>query len=81
MSISDKPVVAAVGVTITDERIVVVLSDGREISVPLEHLDFLRRATPEARGNWQLEPRGFAIYWPDPREGLEVRHLLDPQPL
>ena len=81
MSTLDKPIVGAIGVTITDQRIVVELSDGREISVPLEHLDFLHRATPEARRNWQLEPRGFAIYWPDLAEGLEVRHLLDPQPL
>jgi len=81
MSISDKPVVAAVGVTITDQRIVVELSDGREISLPWEHIPFLREATPQARGNWQLEPRGFAIYWPELAEGLEVKHLLDPQPL
>jgi hypothetical protein len=81
MSTLDRPVASAVGVKIIAERLVVELSDGREVSIPLGHIPFLQQATPEARANWHLEPRGFAIYWPDLAEGLEVRHLLDPQPL
>jgi hypothetical protein len=81
MSILDKPQVAAVGVRLSAERLYVELSDGREIGVPLAHYAFLAQASPEALANWQLEPRGFAVYWPDLGDGLEVQHLLDPHPL
>jgi len=42
------------------------LSDDREISVPIDRvpwLDWLRKATPEQRANWSIEPGGFALYW------------------
>jgi hypothetical protein len=29
--------------------------------------------------HWSLEPRGFAIYWPDLDDGIEVAHLLSGQ--
>ena len=81
MSILDRPQVAAKSVRITDERIYVELSDGREIGVPLARFEFLRGATSQALANWQIEPRGFAVYWPDLNDGLEIQHLLDTQPL
>jgi hypothetical protein len=81
MSILDKPEVTAVGVRVTPERVYIELSDGREIGVPLARFEFLRRASVAALNNWQIEPRGFAVFWPELNDGLEVRHLLDPQPL
>ena len=65
-------------------RLCVVLSDGREISVPLDRIEWLAwlaNATPQQRSNWTLEPNGFALYWPDLDDGVEVRHLLTLQPL
>ncbi|MCI0576108.1 MAG: DUF2442 domain-containing protein [Chloroflexi bacterium] len=62
----------------------VTLSDGREISVPLDQvpwLGWLVRATPEQRANWSLEPRGFAIYWEELDDGIEVAHLLSTRPV
>lgn len=62
----------------------VSLSDGREISVPIdrvEWLSWLAKATPEQRCNWSIEPGGFAIYWDDLDDGIEVCHLLAMQPL
>ena len=62
----------------------VSLSDGRMISLPLDNttwLQWLAQATPEQRANWSLEPGGFAIYWEDLDDGLEVAHLLGMQPL
>jgi hypothetical protein len=59
------------------------LDDGREISVPLTEVPWLRwlaNATPEQRANWSLEPGGFAIYWPELDDGIEVCHLLNSQP-
>ena len=81
MTIIDKPEVAAISIRLTQDRVYIELSDGREIGVPMAHFAFLRQASPEALANWTLEPQGFAVYWPDLGDGLEVRHLLDPQPL
>jgi hypothetical protein len=62
----------------------VSLNDGREISVPvdrIEWLSWLARATPEQRTKWSIEPGGFAIYWEDLDDGIEICHLLGMQPL
>ncbi len=62
----------------------VSLDDGREIGLPLKRigwLDWLARATSEQRDRWSIEPRGFAIYWEDLDDGLEVDHLLALGPL
>ncbi|MBN2006608.1 MAG: DUF2442 domain-containing protein [Anaerolineae bacterium] len=56
----------------------IVLSDEREISLPLHKvswLSWLAQATPEQRAHWSLEPRGFAIYWEDLDDGIEICHL------
>ncbi len=81
MSILDSPQVAAVAVRVTADRIYIELSDRREIGVPLARFAFLQRATPEALAHWEIEPRGFAVFWPELGDGLEVRYLLDTQPL
>jgi hypothetical protein len=33
------------------------------------------------RQRWQVEPGGFAVYWPELDDGIEVEHLLSLQPL
>jgi hypothetical protein len=40
----------------------------------------LVNATDEQRARWSLEPGGFAIYWEDLDDGIEVSRLLDLQP-
>ena len=62
----------------------VTLTDGRDIGVPLDRvpwLSWLRRATPEQRARWSLEPDGFAVYWEELDDGVEVAHLLALHPL
>jgi hypothetical protein len=81
MSILVRPEVNAVSVRVTAERVYIELSDGREVGVPLARFEFLHNAPPESLANWQIEPRGFAVYWPDLNDGLEVRHLLATEPL
>ena len=71
----------AIGVRFTDDMVYIALSDGRKIGVPLTRYDFLARATGEQRRHWQFEPRGFAVYWPDLDDGLEVVHWLSPVPM
>ena len=59
-----------------DETLIVTLSDGREISVPLEWFPRLRDATPEQRRNWWLITRGIGIHWEDVDEDIAVATLL-----
>ncbi len=76
--------VGATGVHFTGDVIHVSLSDGREISLPLDRIAWLRwllAATPEQRMRWSLEPGGFAVYWEDLDDGFEVSHLLALEPL
>lgn len=76
--------VGAVDVRFVDDVLCVELSDRREISVPMEHVSWLRwlsKATLEQRANWSIEPRGFAIYWNDLDDGVEIGHLLGMQSL
>jgi hypothetical protein len=77
-------VVQATGVQFEGDRLTLLLSDGREVSVPLgkmEWLQWLAKATPEQRAHWSIEPGGFAVYWEDLDDGFEIAHLLAMQPL
>jgi Protein of unknown function (DUF2442) len=66
----------AVDVTVTDDRIVVVLADGRELAAPLTWFPRLLEARPEQRRNWRLIGRGHGIHWPDADEDTSVASLL-----
>ena len=58
----------------------VLLTDRREISLPMKDvswLAWLAKATSAQRANWSIEPGGFAIFWNDLDDGLEIGHLLD----
>lgn len=76
--------VGATAVRFIDNILFVALSDGREISLPMERmewLDWLVKATPQQRSQWSIESGGFAIHWDELDDGIEVRHLLEMQPL
>ena len=76
--------VGAASVRFVGEQLSVTLSDSREISLPMNRvpwLSWLVRATPEQRANWSIEPGGFAIYWNDLENGIEICHLLSMQPV
>ena len=66
----------AVDVTVTDDQILVVLADGRELAAPLAWSPRLADATPEQRKNWRLIGRGQGIHWPDVDEDISVASLL-----
>lgn len=75
----DDATVKAIGVSFTGDVFHVHLEDGRTISVPMRQipwLGWLANAAPQQRANWRIEPGGFAIYWPDLDDGVEVCHLL-----
>ncbi len=66
----------AVDVRVTDSRLSVVLTDSREISVPMSEFPELAAATPEQRANWQITALGTAIYWPDIDEEFGLASML-----
>lgn len=78
-----KPV-AATNVSFEKSILRVSLSDGRVVSLPIdqiEWLDWLAQATSEQREKWSLEPGGYAIYWEELDDGIEVSHILAMEPL
>ena len=76
--------VTATNVRFEKDVLYVLLSDGREVSLPIdrvEWLEWLANATIEQREKWSLEPGGYAIYWEELDDGIEVGHILAMEPL
>jgi len=76
--------VAATKVRFEKNIMYVSLSDGREVSLPIDRIEWLAwlaKATAEQREKWSLEPRGYAIYWEELDDGIEVGHILTMEPL
>jgi Protein of unknown function (DUF2442)/Domain of unknown function (DUF4160) len=67
---------SAVDVRVSDEQLLVVLADGRELAAPLTWFPRLAEATDEQRRNWRLIGRGHGIHWPDVDEDISVESLL-----
>lgn len=68
--------VLAVNVRFTADALIVSLSDGREVSAPLEWFPRLRDATLRQRKNWRLIAKGVGIHWEDVDEDIAVSTLL-----
>lgn len=76
--------VPVVDIQFEDDTLHVLLSDGRQVSLPLagvSWLDWLASATLEQRADWSIEPGGYAVYWNELDDGIEVAHLLGLQRL
>ena len=58
------------------ERMILTLTDDREISVQVEWYPRLAQATPEQRNNWRLIGDGEGLHWPDVDEDLPVVGIL-----
>lgn len=63
-------------VSVTDDKLIVDLADGRSISVPLVWYPRLIHASPVERQNWQLLGDGYAIEWTDIDEHIGIEGLL-----
>ena len=68
----------ATGLRFERGRLVVQLSDEREISVPLSHYPSLQKARPAQRNNWKKLGQGFR--WPSLDLDLSVRGLVSGLP-
>ena len=66
----------AQNVSVTDDELIVTLSDGRTISVPLAWYPRLWHGTPAERNNWRLIGKGDGIHWEDLDEDISVEGLL-----
>jgi Protein of unknown function (DUF2442) len=66
----------AVDVMVTDERLTVVLADGRELSAPLAWFPRVLEAADAQRRNWRFIGRGKGIHWPEIDEDVSVASLL-----
>ncbi len=80
----DTQEVEAVNVRFYHDMLVIELSDQREIGLPfkkIKWLNWLAKATPEQRVTWSIEPYGYAVWWADLDDGIEIVHALSLQPL
>ncbi len=66
----------AVNIWFDETRMVVLLEDGREVSIPINWFPKLRDATNAQRNNWRLIGDGEGIHWEDLDEDILVEGLL-----
>ena len=64
----------------SDTELIVHLTDGRIISVPLIWFPRLANATAEQRKNYELLGMGEGIHWPDIDEDISILGLLAGNP-
>jgi hypothetical protein len=80
MSTAPRPDPRIHTVRVTNDEIIVQLSDGRTISVPLAWSWRLSEATPEQRSNFRLIGGGVGLHWPDVDEDISVEGMLHGTP-
>jgi len=67
---------SALTVHFTDSELVVDLTDGRTVSVPLSWFASLSNATKEQLNDFKIMGDGEGIHWPQLDEDVSVRGLL-----
>ena len=60
----------------TDDTLSANLSDGRQITVPLEWYPRLVHATPAERGNYELFGDGRYVHWPALDEDISIDGII-----
>lgn len=66
----------AQAVQVNEDSLVVELTDGRVISVPLAWYPRLWYGTPQERAHFEIIGEGEYIHWPDLDEDLSVSGIL-----
>jgi hypothetical protein len=61
---------------IDEENLWLLLSDGRQLSVPLVYFPRLLKATPEQRRHFDVSGDGIGIHWDELDEDISVEGLL-----
>lgn len=70
----------ATSVAVDDDEIVIELSDGRSVSVPLAWYPRLLHATKREREDFRLTGSGRGIHWPQIDEDISVESVLGGRP-
>jgi len=68
--------IRATSVRVSDDALIVDLSDGRTVSAPLAWYPRLLRGTAAERGNHQFIGEGLGIHWPQLDEDISVEGIL-----
>ena len=72
--------VRAQNLAVTDDSLVVDLTDGRSITVPLAWYPRLQHGTPDERNSWRWIGDREGVHWPDLEEDISVENLVLGQP-
>jgi hypothetical protein len=67
----------ATDVNFTEDKMILSIEDGRELSIPLEWFPRLRNATKQQLTNWRFIGGGEGIHWCEIDEDISVENLLD----
>lgn len=59
-----------------DQHLVVTLTDGRQLSVPLIWFPRLHSATAEQRAQCEISVGGRGLYWPEIDEDISIAGLM-----
>lgn len=65
---------------ITEDSLVVELTDGRTVSAPLAWYPRLLYGSAKERNNWRLIGVGEGVHWPDLDEDLSIQSLIAGNP-
>ena len=66
----------AVAADVRDDRLLVTLVDGRELSVPIAWWDWLAGATDAQRSDLEIIEGGQGLWWDQLDDGLSVPGLF-----
>lgn len=66
----------AVDILFTETKMIVILEDGRELSVPLEWFKKLRTASKTQLENWRFIGKGEGVHWEELDEDISIENLL-----
>lgn len=70
----------ALRATVSDDELIIDLSDGRTVIAPLAWYPRLLHGTAGERKRWRLIGGGEGIHWPTLDEDVSVQGLLDGRP-
>ena len=63
-------------ISFTENMMIVHLTDGRELSVPIEWFTKLRNANTEDLQNWRFIGNGIGIHWEALDEDILIENLI-----
>jgi hypothetical protein len=67
----------ATDIKFSENKMTIILEDGRELSVPLEWFAKLRNADKNQLNKWRFIGNGEGIHWEELDEDISVERLLD----